>query len=71
MPFSRFWKPVTDTRWLSMIVHDRQTYVCPDKDMLKNMKTVRVWAEDVAGKVHLEIASIQATCCSSHLVLRR
>ena len=36
---------------------------CPDKAALKDLKTVSIWAEGVAGKVHLEIKSIAATQC--------
>jgi len=38
---------------------------CPTADTLKNMKTISVWGEGVAGKVHLEIQKIQATGCAS------
>ena len=38
---------------------------CPDAKTLKDMRTMGVWAEGVAGKVHLEILKISATDCSS------
>lgn len=38
---------------------------CPTEDTLKNMKTISIWGEGVAGKVHLEIQKIQATGCAS------
>lgn len=37
---------------------------CPDKKTLQNMKTISLWGEGIAGKVHLEIESISATGCS-------
>ena len=38
---------------------------CPDEKTLKNIKTFSIWAEGVAGDVHLEIKSVGATGCSS------
>ena len=38
---------------------------CPDAKTLKDMRTMGVWAEGVAGTVHLEILSIKATECGS------
>ena len=38
---------------------------CPDAKTLKDMRTMGVWAEGVAGTVHLEILSIKATECES------
>eukprot|EP00939_MAST-03C_sp_MAST-3C-sp1_P005389 g5389.t1 len=43
---------------------------CPDKKTLKNMKTLSIWAEGVAGDVHLEIKSIGASGCVASPVLR-
>lgn len=37
---------------------------CPTVKTLRNMKTIAIWAEGVAGKVHLEIKSISATGCA-------
>jgi len=42
---------------------------CPDKKTLHNVRTLGVWAEGVAGKVHLEIKSIEATGCSARPVV--
>ncbi|CAE7792022.1 unnamed protein product [Symbiodinium sp. CCMP2456] len=36
---------------------------CPDSKTLKDMRTMGVWAEGVAGAVHLEILNIKATEC--------
>lgn len=38
---------------------------CPDAETLRNVKTLSVWAEGIAGKVHLEIEKISATGCSA------
>ena len=37
---------------------------CPDEKTLQDMRTMAVWAEGVAGKVHLQIKSVSATGCS-------
>ena len=37
---------------------------CPDAKTLKDMRTMGVWAEGVAGTVHLEILNIKATECA-------
>mmetsp|Transcript_65884 Transcript_65884/g.157501 ORF Transcript_65884/g.157501 Transcript_65884/m.157501 type:complete len:226 (-) Transcript_65884:100-777(-) len=36
---------------------------CPDAKTLTDLRTVAVWAEGVAGKVHLELKSISAAEC--------
>merc|ERR1712037_665735 len=38
---------------------------CPDKRTLEDLLTISIWGEGVAGKVHLEVASISATGCGS------
>ena len=38
---------------------------CPDEKTLKNIKTFSIWAEGVAGDVHLEIKSVGATGCTA------
>ena len=38
---------------------------CPDKKTLEDVGTISIWGEGVAGKVHLEIASISATGCGT------
>lgn len=37
---------------------------CPDQKTLEDIKTVSIWAEGVAGNVHLELKEISATGCS-------
>jgi len=60
--FTDFWDDATGNPIKTC--HDDAQY-CPDKETLKNMKTISVWGEGVKGKVHLEIKSIQATGCTS------
>ena len=38
---------------------------CPDAKALRNLVTMSVWGEGVAGKVHLEIQRIAATGCAA------
>ena len=38
---------------------------CPDPKTLRNMKTISIWGEGVAGNIHLEIDSIKAIGCSN------
>merc|ERR1712017_49867 len=38
---------------------------CPDADTLKDMRTLSLWGEGVAGDVHLEVKSIEATGCEA------
>eukprot|EP00957_Ditylum_brightwellii_P099224 7557470-Ditylum_brightwellii.AAC.2 len=37
---------------------------CPDEATLKDMHTIAIWGEGVAGCVHLRIKSISAIGCS-------
>lgn len=59
--FSDLWDDATGDQIKTC--HDYPEY-CPDQKTLQNMKTISVWAEGVAGKVHLEIKTISATGCS-------
>jgi len=38
---------------------------CPDADTRKDMRTLSLWGEGVAGDVHLEVKSIEATGCEA------
>lgn len=58
--FSDFWDGSTGNL-IKTCAEDAQ--YCPTKAVLENLKTVQIWAEGVAGKVHLEIKSIGATGC--------
>ncbi len=44
---------------------------CPDKETLKDMKTISLWGEGVSGKVHLEIESIEGGGCSPQQAIPR
>eukprot|EP00931_Biecheleriopsis_adriatica_P067010 TRINITY_DN41215_c0_g1_i1.p1 TRINITY_DN41215_c0_g1~~TRINITY_DN41215_c0_g1_i1.p1 ORF type:complete len:243 (-),score=50.51 TRINITY_DN41215_c0_g1_i1:55-714(-) len=48
--------------------HDDKIY-CPDAKTLHDMRTMSVWAEGVAGKIHLEIKSVAATGCKGQDML--
>lgn len=37
---------------------------CPTESALKNLETISIWGEGVAGDVHLEVHSISGTDCS-------
>jgi len=60
--FSLFWDGATGD---ALVPCSEKTEYCPDEDNLKNMKTISIWAQGVAGKVHLEVESISATGCGS------
>lgn len=58
--FTDFWDDATGDPIKTC--QENQLY-CPDQATLRNMKTIAVWGEGVAGKVSLEIASISAVNC--------
>jgi len=58
--FTDFWDDATGNPVKTC--QDDKIY-CPDAKTLQNLGTISVWAEGVAGKVHLEIKSISATGC--------
>jgi len=58
--FSDLWDDGTGNL-IKTCAEDKQ--YCPTKTALDNLKTVSIWAEGVAGQVHLEIKSIGATGC--------
>jgi len=60
--FTLFWDGATGD---AMVTCGNKPEYCPDTDNLKNMKTITIWAQGVAGKVHLEVESISATGCGS------
>jgi len=64
IPFTRFsdyWDDATGN--LVKTCQDNSKY-CPDEATLRNMKTVSIWGEGVAGEIHLEIKSIGASGCN-------
>jgi hypothetical protein len=38
---------------------------CPDAKTLQDMRTMSIWAEGVAGKIHLEMQSVGASGCKA------
>jgi len=59
--FSDYWDDATGEQ-IKTCQEDK--IYCPDDATLKDMKTISIWAEGVAGYVHLEVKSIAATGCS-------
>ena len=59
--FTDFWDDATGDAIHTC--HENPAY-CPDEFTLKDMKSLTIWAEGVAGKVHLEIKSISAVGCA-------
>jgi len=59
--FSDYWDDATGEQIKTC--QDNKIY-CPDDETLKDMKTISIWAEGVAGYVHLEVKSIAATGCN-------
>jgi hypothetical protein len=65
IPFTNFsddWDDATGNIKVSCAANSAY---CPDAATLKNMKTISVWGEGVAGDVHLEISEIAATGCTT------
>jgi len=58
--FTDFWDDATGDPIKTC--QDDKIY-CPDANTLKNLKTMGLWAEGAAGKVHLEVKKISASGC--------
>lgn len=58
--FTDFWDDATGEPIKTC--QDSKEY-CPSAKALRDIRTMAVWAEGVAGKVHLEIKSVSATGC--------
>jgi len=71
IPFDDFTVRWDDATGDAIVTCEENEEFCPDIDTLKNMKTISLWGEGVAGKVHLEIESIKAVGCSSSIALAR
>ena len=56
--FSDHWNPATGDQ--NIKCSDEHPNVCPTEKDLKHIRWIEVWAEGVAGDVHLEIQSISA-----------
>jgi len=63
--FSDMWSPASGDHTKNCT---DDSSVCPSSSSLKGIKRVELWAEGVAGKVHLEVASISVAPSSSSLV---
>ena len=64
VPFNEFsakWDPGTGNQVVSC--EDDSQY-CPDENTLKNMETLSIWGEGVAGAVRLKVKSISAVNCT-------
>lgn len=65
--FSDFWDEETGDQIKSC--KDYPEY-CPGQKTLEDMKTIAIWAEGVAGKVHIEIKEISATGCNGDIGMK-
>eukprot|EP00586_Coscinodiscus_wailesii_P000275 CAMPEP_0172484482 /NCGR_PEP_ID=MMETSP1066-20121228/11975_1 /TAXON_ID=671091 /ORGANISM="Coscinodiscus wailesii, Strain CCMP2513" /LENGTH=496 /DNA_ID=CAMNT_0013249059 /DNA_START=97 /DNA_END=1587 /DNA_ORIENTATION=- len=65
MSFSDYWSPYTGDQ---VVKCSEDNQYCPDESTLKNLMRFEIMAEGVAGKVSLEIKSIEATECSDDVV---
>lgn len=70
IPFHDFTVRWDDATGDAVVTCEENEDFCPDSETLKNMKTISLWGEGVAGKVHLEIDSIKATGCSGKGITR-
>ena len=60
--FSSKWDPGTGNR---VVTCEEDLWYCPNKNTLRDMETLEIWREGVAGMVHLRVKSISAIGCSS------
>jgi len=60
--FSAKWDPGTGDQ---VVTCEEDSQYCPDENTLRNMETLKIWGEGVAGTVHLRVKSISAIGCSS------
>jgi len=65
--FSDKWSPATGEHVKDCTNEDKD--VCMKADGLKGIKRIELWAEGVAGKVHLEVESISAQMDDKKLLL--
>ena len=70
IPFHDFTVRWDDATGDPVVTCQENEAFCPDKETLQDMKTISFWGEGVAGKVHLEIESIEGVGCSpQHAIL--
>jgi len=65
IPFTDFTDCNDDATGLPIVTCEDDEDVCPDEEVLKDMKTLAIWGEGVKGEFHMEIYGIEATQCSS------
>lgn len=70
IPFKDFTVRWDDATGDAVVTCEEDESFCPDVKTLQDMKTISLWGEGVAGKVHLEIESISAIGCSGEAVSR-
>merc|ERR1712176_1116194 len=64
IPFNDFsydWDPATGNQ---ITTCEQDSSNCPDEATLKDLYSIAIWGEGVAGPVYLEIQSIYATGCN-------
>ena len=59
--FSSKWDPGTGDR---VVTCEEDSRYCSDENTLRNMETLKIWGEGVAGMVHLRVKLISAIGCS-------
>ena len=62
IPFTDFTVRWDDATGDAIVTCQENPKYCPDAKSLKNMKTISVWGEGLAGDVDLKIESIEALC---------
>jgi len=65
LPFHGFSDDWNDATGAQIKTCAENKIYCPDKRTLEDLLAISIWGEGVAGKVHLEVASISATGCGS------
>jgi len=63
IPFDEFSNCNSDATGLPITRCEDDSSVCPDEKTLEDMKMITIWAEGIAGDVHLEIQRIEAIGC--------
>lgn len=63
IPFTDFSAKWDDATGDQIVTCEEDSKYCPTIKSLQNLKTMAIWGEGVAGKVHLEILTISAVGC--------
>lgn len=67
LPFDQFTAKWDDATGDAIVTCAENARYCPTTQSLQNLQTLIFWGEGVAGKVHLEIASIRGAHCGEAL----